>query len=116
MSSSLCSFQISNFFTDLVKASHGRIIFVTSIKARLAFPECGPYTCTKWALEAYMDSLRRELKDFNVTVHGIQPGGFKTNLVGTVPEKFKSAWKECSNSTKMEYGEDFFKVKLCNVQ
>lgn len=97
-------------FAGFLKESKGRLIFVTSIKARLVFTECGPYICTKWALEAYVDTLRRELKHFKVSVHDIQPGGFQTKLIGAVPDNFKAAWRNLPQETKGEYGDIFFKV------
>ena len=43
-------------------------------------PNSGPYTLSKWAVEAYGDLLRRELADFGIGVSIVEPGGFKTCL------------------------------------
>ena len=50
-------------FLPLLRArAGGRIVNVSSIGGRLALPLAGPYTASKFALEAVSDSLRRELR------------------------------------------------------
>ncbi|NLL02750.1 MAG: SDR family NAD(P)-dependent oxidoreductase [Clostridiales bacterium] len=73
--------RINKTFFPMVKAGNGRIINCSSecgwMKAQ---PFNGPYTITKYAVEAYNDSLRRELLWQDVPVVKIQPGSFKTNM------------------------------------
>ena len=54
-------------------------------------PFNGPYTMTKYAVEAYNDSLRRELMYLNIPVIKLQPGSFKTQLTNKIYEDFDKA-------------------------
>ena len=58
----------------------GRIVNVSSIGGRVALPLLGAYNMSKFALEAFSDSLRRELRGQGVDVIVIQPGGIKTPI------------------------------------
>lgn len=65
----------------------GLIINVTSLAGRLAFPYFGVYCASKFAAEAYSQSLRYELAPFGVEVSIVEPGPFGTNLLFTGPEE-----------------------------
>jgi len=49
---------------------------VSSVKGLLAFPFTAAYTMTKYAVEAFSDVLRLEMRKFGVTVSVVQPGHF----------------------------------------
>ena len=55
---------------------------VSSIGGRIALPLAGPYAASKFALEAFTDSLRRELRHLGVEVIAVEPGGVKTPDLG----------------------------------
>jgi NAD(P)-dependent dehydrogenase (short-subunit alcohol dehydrogenase family) len=63
-----------------LRRGRGRIVNVSSIGGRVALPLLGPYNMSKFALEAFSDSLRRELRAQGVDVIVIQPGGIKTPI------------------------------------
>lgn len=51
-------------------------------------PFNGPYTLSKYAVEAYNDSLRRELMFLDIPVIKIQPGSFKTAMHEKTAQSF----------------------------
>ncbi|MXQ08057.1 SDR family NAD(P)-dependent oxidoreductase [Alphaproteobacteria bacterium GH1-50] len=53
---------------------HGRILFNSSILGFTALPWRGAYNSTKYALEGYCDTLRREMRGTGIHVILIQPG------------------------------------------
>jgi NAD(P)-dependent dehydrogenase (short-subunit alcohol dehydrogenase family) len=53
----------------------GKIINVSSIGGKCAFPLGGWYHASKFALEGYSDSLRMEVRPFGIDVIVIEPGG-----------------------------------------
>jgi NAD(P)-dependent dehydrogenase (short-subunit alcohol dehydrogenase family) len=57
----------------------GHIIQISSIGGVVAGPNLGMYHASKWALEAFSQSLSAELRDFGVNVTIIEPGGFTTD-------------------------------------
>ena len=58
----------------------GKIINISSVAGFSASPAFGAYNSSKWALEAFSESLRYELKLFGIDVLLIQPGVYKTPI------------------------------------
>lgn len=58
----------------------GRIINISSVSGRIAFPFVGAYAASKHALEALSDSLRRELLIYGIDVVVIEPGAIDTPI------------------------------------
>lgn len=56
----------------------GRIINISSMGGRLTSYFGAWYHATKYALEAFSDALRMEVKEFGIDVSIIEPGGVKT--------------------------------------
>lgn len=56
----------------------GRVINISSLGGRLAFPFGGLYSSSKFALEGLSDALRMELEPFNIAVSIIEPGPVQT--------------------------------------
>lgn len=61
----------------------GHILQVSSIGGISAFPGIGAYHVSKWALEAFSQSLAGEVADFGIRVTLIEPGGFETDWAGS---------------------------------
>ena len=81
--------RVNRVFFDLVERGQGRIINCSSSAGWMkAQPFGGPYVLSKRALEAYNDSLRRELMYIDIPVIKIQPGTFRTNIGRGVQEDF----------------------------
>ncbi len=75
----------------LLKAACGRIVLMSSETGwQRAMPFNGPYAMSKHAIEAYGDSLRRELAIVGVSVVKIQPGAFRTGMVGSILGRFQA--------------------------
>jgi len=64
----------------------GKIINISSISGRRSHPFMAPYTASKFAVEAFSDSLRRELLIYDVDVILIEPGPIKTAIWDKVPD------------------------------
>ena len=67
-------------FLPNVREAKGRIVNVSSIGGRLALPMVGPYAASKFGLEAVSDSLRRELRPWDIHVSLIEPGAVVTPI------------------------------------
>lgn len=72
--------EVTRAFLPLLRASRGRIVLISSTSGFFAVPLMGPYCCAKFALEAFADSLRRELLRDGVSVTVIQPGPVQTPI------------------------------------
>ena len=79
----------------MIYAGAGRIINCSSEAGWMTpQPFVAPYFFTKHAVEAYNDSLRRELLHLGVPVIKIQPGAFKTGILDTASESFEKMLSE----------------------
>ena len=58
----------------------GRVVNISSLGGRIAFPLMGAYHGTKYAVEALSDSLRMELHPFGIGVSIVEPGYIKTEF------------------------------------
>ncbi|MFP8877914.1 MAG: SDR family oxidoreductase [Myxococcota bacterium] len=64
----------------LLRRDGGRIVFVSSMSARVSPPFLGAYAASKFALEAVVDALRVELQPWRIHVCSVQPGRVATPL------------------------------------
>jgi NAD(P)-dependent dehydrogenase (short-subunit alcohol dehydrogenase family) len=80
--------RVDTLFFPLLERAKGRIINISSEYGKFcALPFNGLYTASKYAVEAYSDSLRRELGYLGMKVVTIRPGSFATPMTaGTGPE------------------------------
>jgi NAD(P)-dependent dehydrogenase (short-subunit alcohol dehydrogenase family) len=58
----------------LHEAAGGRIVNITSLSGLNALPFGSVYSASKWALEAYSESLRHEVKRLGIHVSILEPG------------------------------------------
>jgi len=83
--------DVTKVFLPLLGASkdspyQGKIINISSISGLRANPFVGPYSASKFALEAFSDSLRRELLIYGIDVVLIEPGPIKTAIWDKTPD------------------------------
>lgn len=72
-------------FFDLIEAGCGRILNCSSSAGWMtAQPFAGPYVLSKRAIEAYSDSLRRELGFLGIPVIKVQPGSYRTHITDEI--------------------------------
>ena len=74
-------FKVTKEFFPLLHKKKGRVVNIGSETGRFSFPLNGPYTMTKFALEAFSDSLRREIMFLDMKVVHIQAGAINTPLL-----------------------------------
>lgn len=67
----------------------GRIINISSVSGRVAYPFMGAYAASKHAVEALSDALRRELLIYDVDVILIEPGTVRTPIVTKFAEQVR---------------------------
>ena len=71
---------VTQAFLPALRRAGGRIVNVSSIGGRVALPLVSAYNASKFGLEGWSDSLRREVRDQGVNVILIEPGGVKTPI------------------------------------
>nr|XP_020662115.1 retinol dehydrogenase 7-like isoform X2 [Pogona vitticeps] len=97
----------------LVRRARGRVVNVASVMGRLA-SFGGGYCPSKYGVEAFSDSLRRELFPFGVQVSIIEPGNFSTPIAQKIRESFKAAWSRAPSDAGAAYGQLYFE-EFCRL-
>ncbi|MGH3586093.1 MAG: SDR family NAD(P)-dependent oxidoreductase, partial [Pseudonocardia sp.] len=64
--------------------ARGAIVQVSSVDGRTAGPLTGVYNASKWAVNAFSESLRQEVTTRGVRVVTIEPGATATNLASHI--------------------------------
>ncbi|ROQ28790.1 short-subunit dehydrogenase [Gallaecimonas pentaromativorans] len=60
----------------------GHIINITSMGGFITMPGISDYCASKFALEAFSETLSQELAGFNIAVTAVAPGSFRTDWAG----------------------------------
>ena len=63
-----------------IRAARGRIVFISSIGGRIAFPMTGAYHAAKFGIEAVGDVFRQELRPWGISVSIVEPGSIDTSI------------------------------------
>ncbi|MBN2580492.1 MAG: SDR family NAD(P)-dependent oxidoreductase [Pirellulales bacterium] len=71
---------VTQAFLPLLRKGRGRIVNISSINGAVAPPYMGPYSASKYAVEALSDALRLELRHAGVSVSVVAPGPIDTPI------------------------------------
>ncbi len=74
----------------------GKIMNISSVSGSFGFPFMAPYTASKFALEGFTESFRREMLRYGIDVIKIAPGPVKTPI-----------WEKSQSQAKKEINPDF---------
>jgi NAD(P)-dependent dehydrogenase (short-subunit alcohol dehydrogenase family) len=77
---------LTNLVLPKLRASRGRIVFLSSLSGRISTPMTGAYNASKFAIEAIADAWRLELRRWGVRVILVEPAMTDTDLWRKAPE------------------------------
>lgn len=100
--------EVTLSMLPLVRKARGRVINVASVLGRVSL--CGgAYCISKYGVEAFSDSLRRELSYFGVKVAIIEPGFFLTGVTSSARlcSNTQMLWDQTSSEIREIYGEKY---------
>ena len=75
-----------------LRASRGRVVFVSSVSGQVATPMTGPYNASKFALEGFADALRMELAPWRIPVVLAQPAQTDTDMWRTAEQVLEARY------------------------
>lgn len=80
----------------------GAIVNISSLGGQLSFAGFGAYSASKFALEGISEALAQEVAPFGVKVLLVEPGNFRTNLLGSGTREMPvtDAYRESVGSTR----------------
>jgi NAD(P)-dependent dehydrogenase (short-subunit alcohol dehydrogenase family) len=87
------------------KGDPGRIVNISSTSGRIAGPFTGAYAASKFGLEGYSDSLRRELILYGIDVIVIRPGAIVTPI-----------WQKSDTGLVKRFGDTPFAAALAKFE
>ncbi|CAG0913119.1 unnamed protein product [Notodromas monacha] len=104
--------RVTKASLPLIRKSQGRVVNIGSMLGRMGYPLRSPYCITKFAVEAFSDSLRYEMKPWKVGVSVIEPGNYIAGTSIFSPESVKSAadvmWKQMPERVRQDYSRKYF--------
>lgn len=71
---------VTQAFLPYIRLAQGRVVNIGSIGGRMSMVMGGPYSASKFAMEAVTDALRMELKSCGIEVIIIEPGAIRTPI------------------------------------
>jgi NAD(P)-dependent dehydrogenase (short-subunit alcohol dehydrogenase family) len=88
-----------------IRSARGRIVFITSIGGRMAFPMFGAYHAAKFGLEAVGDVFRQELRPWGIEVAIVEPGSIATEIWDRGQEEAAAFVAGASDEQERLYGQ-----------
>ncbi|XP_037372128.1 17-beta-hydroxysteroid dehydrogenase type 2 [Talpa occidentalis] len=102
--------EITKAFLPLLRKSKGRLVNVSSMAGGVPISWMAAYSSSKAALTMFSSVMRQELSKWGVKVSVIQPGAFKTNILGTSDmwnKMEKDILDNLSPDVQEDYGQDY---------
>jgi NAD(P)-dependent dehydrogenase (short-subunit alcohol dehydrogenase family) len=93
-----------------IRHAEGRVVFISSIGGRVAFPFAGAYHAAKYGTEAIGDVFRQELRPWGLRVSIIEPGSIDTPIWGRGQDKATEIEAK-SPQTNLLYGAAIAKFR-----
>jgi NAD(P)-dependent dehydrogenase (short-subunit alcohol dehydrogenase family) len=107
---------VTQAFLPLLRRARGRIVNMGSIAGRGTIPLLGPYSASKFALEALTDALRMELQPWGIHVSIIEPGAIATPIWEKSEKAAGDLEASASEEAKALYGEAVIRIREAIVQ
>jgi NADP-dependent 3-hydroxy acid dehydrogenase YdfG len=97
----------------MVEQGSGDVVNISSVAGRVARKGAGVYNASKWAVNAFSESLRQEVTARGVRISLVEPGAVATELSDhiTQPEA-RRASKESAQSMRTLLSEDIARAVL----
>ncbi|MBI3808408.1 MAG: SDR family oxidoreductase [Nitrospirae bacterium] len=107
---------VTQGFLPLLRRGRGRIVNMGSIAGRGTIPLLGPYSASKYALEALTDALRMELRPWGIQVSIIEPGAIATPIWEKSAKEAEGLEASASEEAKALYREAVIRIREAIAQ
>jgi NAD(P)-dependent dehydrogenase (short-subunit alcohol dehydrogenase family) len=107
---------VTQAFLPQLRATRGRIVNVSSIGGKVAVPLLGAYAASKFALEGFSDTLRRELRPWGIEVSVIEPGTIATPIWDKGIASGDELRQTMGEAAQRDYGDLIATVRTASEQ
>jgi len=107
---------VTQAFLPQLRAARGRIVNMSSIGGKVAVPLLGAYAASKFGLEGFSDSLRRELRPWGIHVAVIEPGTIATPIWDKGIASGDELEASMGDDAKRDYGPLIATVRTASAQ
>lgn len=102
---------VTQAFLPLIRRGSGRLVNIGSIGGRLVLPLHGAYSASKFAMEAVTDAFRLELREWNIHVSLVDPGGSESAIFGKTIAAIDDMQQKINDRGISIYDEDIAAVR-----
>jgi NAD(P)-dependent dehydrogenase (short-subunit alcohol dehydrogenase family) len=95
---------VTQAFIPLIRKAKGTIVFIASIGGRVASPFMSPYNTSKFGIEAIGESLRHELRPWEIDVVVVEPGSIDTQIWSKGNDQLREQLEEMPEDARRLYG------------
>jgi NAD(P)-dependent dehydrogenase (short-subunit alcohol dehydrogenase family) len=99
----------------LLRKATGRIVNIASMAGRMSMPLLGPYSASKYAMEAVSDALRQELAEWKMHVACIEPALIDTPILASSRQAAEIAIASMPGEGRKRYRSFFEKLERTDV-
>lgn len=106
--------SVTQTFLPMLKLSKNspRIINIASIAGRMSCHSFGPYSASKFAVEAFTTALRQEMAEWNIQVAMVEPGFHGTALLPLYTANLKRCFEQSPAELQRDYGEEYLNSQI----
>jgi NAD(P)-dependent dehydrogenase (short-subunit alcohol dehydrogenase family) len=102
---------VTQAFLPLLRKATGRVVNMGSVGGRMAAPFIGPYSASKFAMEALTDALRIELRPWKIDVMIVEPGSIATPIWDKAQATTADLERDMTDEARALYGGTIPAVK-----
>lgn len=95
------------FLPLLIAKGDSRVVNITSVAGFISPPSGSAYCASKYALESFSDSLRREMFPWNLHVSIIEPGIMRTAIVQKHGQAVREVGLQLPTDVRERWGQEF---------
>ena len=107
---------VTQAMLPLLRVGRGRIVNMGSISGFATGPYTGPYSASKFALEAVTNALRLELRNSGIKVSIIEPGNVKTPIWDKAIAAAEEKAERASPEAERLYRHDMEQMRKASLE
>lgn len=111
-------FAVTQACLPMIRKTRGRVVIVSSLGGKVAFPYASPYHASKFGVEGLAESLRAEVRELGVDVVVIEPATMATEIWAKGRASLSESRERLTDEQRVVYGEELatFDERLASAE